>query len=286
VLFFGRQETPFIFTSGWASPVYIDLPQAGSSTSTRPQSARSWWIFARRHAVRRDRRLRAVRRDPPAARPAGIPYAAWIADRFGLADAVQSAKKAKGSAANAQIEGDVRRGAARPRLLVEDLTTDVPLEGQLLCKALREGGRGGGPRVSSIFYYGHNLPRVEEGDDGARRAAAPPRPPTWWDVLRVVKQAKLPARSRRVGESREIPSLPAAAEWSAAHGRRSPVFPERLGSLFAGRHAKNVNGKSAPRRRKGPLSPGSPRRRPTSSAWQESEGGRGTRDLDGAAVRE
>src|SRR5882762_2867333 len=67
---------------------------------------------------------------------AGIPYAAWIADRFGL-PMQYIRKKPKGFGRNAQIEGDVRAGART--LLVEDLTTDGRSKINF-CKALREAG--------------------------------------------------------------------------------------------------------------------------------------------------
>ena len=67
---------------------------------------------------------------------AGIPYAAWIAERLGLPMQYVS-KKPKGFGRNAQIEGDVREGART--LLVEDLTTDGRSKINF-CQALRNAG--------------------------------------------------------------------------------------------------------------------------------------------------
>ena len=56
---------------------------------------------------------------------AGIPFAAWIADRM-LAPMAYVRKKPKGFGRNALIEGDVPEG--KRTLLVEDLTTDGAVE--------------------------------------------------------------------------------------------------------------------------------------------------------------
>ena len=78
---------------------------------------------------------------------AGIPYAAWIADRLGL-PMQYVRKKPKGFGRNAQIEGDIREGART--LLVEDLDHRRPLEDQLLPGAAQRG-RGGRPRLRQLL---------------------------------------------------------------------------------------------------------------------------------------
>jgi orotate phosphoribosyltransferase len=121
---------PFIFTSGWASPVYIDcrklifyprirtqLVDFAAATLSRDAGFEQFDVIA-------------------GGETAGIPYAAWIADRFGL-PMQYIRKKPKGFGRNAQIEGDVREGART--LLVEDLTTDGRSKVNF-CKALREAG--------------------------------------------------------------------------------------------------------------------------------------------------
>mgnify|MGYP002260554454 CR=1 FL=1 len=79
---------------------------------------------------------------------AGIPYAAWIAERLGL-PMQYIRKKPKGFGRNAQIEGDIREGART--LLVEDLTTDGRSKINF-CKALRDAGAVVG-HVFVNFYY-------------------------------------------------------------------------------------------------------------------------------------
>ena len=73
--------------------------------------------------------------DVVAGETAGIPYAAWIAERLGL-PMQYVRKKPKGFGRNAQIEGDVREGAHAPR---RGSHHRRPLEDQF-CQALRAAG--------------------------------------------------------------------------------------------------------------------------------------------------
>src|SRR5215510_14892290 len=102
VLFFTYK--PFIFTSGWASPVYIDcrklifypriwtqLIDFATATLARDAGFEQFDVVA-------------------GGETAGIPYAAWMADRMAL-PMQYIRKKPKGFGRNAQIEGDIREGA-------------------------------------------------------------------------------------------------------------------------------------------------------------------------------
>src|SRR6188472_392804 len=121
---------PFIFTSGWASPVYID----GRKLISYPRIRSQLIEFAAATVVRD---VGFEQFDTVAGgETAGIPYAAWIADRLAL-PMQYVRKKPKGFGRNAQIEGDIREGART--LLVEDLTTDGRSKINF-CKALREAG--------------------------------------------------------------------------------------------------------------------------------------------------
>src|ERR1700716_1959910 len=108
-------DKPFIFTSGWASPVYTDcrrlisfprvrqtLIDFGTATILRDGG------FAQFDAV-------------AGGETAGIPFAAWIADRLAL-PMLYVRKKPKGFGRNAQIEGELKEGARV--LLVEDLASE------------------------------------------------------------------------------------------------------------------------------------------------------------------
>ena len=194
-------EKPFIFTSGWASPVYIDCPKL----IFYPQVRSRLIEFA----------LATLERDAGAGQfdviaggeTAGIPYAAWIAERLGL-PMQYVRKKPKGFGRNAQIEGDVREGART--LLVEDLTTDGRSKINF-CKALREAGAVV-EHVYVNFYY-DIFPGSKKilSDLGVRLHYLA----TWWDVLAVVKQGGY-LQGAQIAEVEKF--LRAPAEWSAAHG--------------------------------------------------------------------
>ena len=103
VLFF--QDKPFIFTSGWASPVYIDCRKLIFYPRIRTQLV----DFA---AGMLARDVGFEQFDVVAGgETAGIPYAAWIADRLEPADAVR-AQEAQGLRPQ---RADRRRRARRAR---------------------------------------------------------------------------------------------------------------------------------------------------------------------------
>ena len=110
-----RPAQPFTFTSGWASPVYVDCRKVISF----PRARRAIIDMA---VAKIERTVGFDSIDAVAGgETAGIPYAAWIAERLGL-PMLYVRKKPKGFARNAQIEGDLKAGARV--LLVEDLASD------------------------------------------------------------------------------------------------------------------------------------------------------------------
>jgi orotate phosphoribosyltransferase len=205
VLFF--EEKPFIFTSGWASPVYIDCRKL----IFYPRIRRQLVDFATA-TLARDVGFEQF--DVVAGgETAGIPYAAWIAERLAL-PMQYVRKKPKGFGRNAQIEGDIREGART--LLVEDLTTDGRSKINF-CKALREAGA----IVEHVFvnFYYDIYPESKQilADLNVRLHYLA----TWWDVLAVVKKDGY----LKPAQLREVESfLHAPAKWSAAHGGVS-AFP-------------------------------------------------------------
>jgi orotate phosphoribosyltransferase len=110
-----RRDEPFRLTSGLASPVYIDCRKLISYPAVR--------------ATLMDFACAKLLRDAGFARfdavaggeTAGIPFAAWIAERLAL-PMLYVRKKPKGFGRDAQIEGALTEGARV--LLVEDLATD------------------------------------------------------------------------------------------------------------------------------------------------------------------
>jgi orotate phosphoribosyltransferase len=202
VLFFS--EKPFIFTSGWASPVYIDCRKLIFYPRIRTQLV----DFAS-GMLARDVGFEQF--DVVAGgETAGIPYAAWIAERLGL-PMQYVRKKPKGFGRNAQIEGDVREGART--LLVEDLTTDGRSKINF-CKALRAAGAV----VEHVFvnFYYDIFPESKQvmSELGVRLHHLA----TWWDVLKVVQQGGY-LGAAQIAEVEKF--LNAPAEWSAAHGGAS-----------------------------------------------------------------
>jgi orotate phosphoribosyltransferase len=199
---------PFIFTSGWASPVYIDCRKLISYPRVR-----STLIDFATATIVRDVGFEQF--DTVAGgETAGIPYAAWIADRLSL-PMQYVRKKPKGFGRGAQIEGHIEEGART--LLVEDLTTDGRSKVNF-CKALRDAGAIV-DHVFVTFYYDifpESKRILKEINVRLHHLA------TWWDVLEVVKKGDYFA-PQVVAEVERF--LRSPAEWSAAHGGVSS-FPE------------------------------------------------------------
>ncbi len=136
-----RPEEPFIFTSGWASPVYIDCRKL----IAYPRLRRTLIDVA---AARILAEIGFEALDAVAGgETAGIPFAAWLADRLMLPMAYVR-KKPKGFGRNARIEGDLREGART--LLVEDLNTDGRSK-----VGFAEGLREAGAVVEHAFVVFH-----------------------------------------------------------------------------------------------------------------------------------
>src|SRR5438128_2617572 len=123
-------DKPFIFTSGWASPVYTDCRRLISF----PRVRTTLLDFATATLMREAgfEQFDAV----AGGETAGIPFAAWMAERLAL-PMLYVRKKPKGFGRNAQIEGHVREGARV--LLVEDMTSDGRSKVNF-CNALRQAG--------------------------------------------------------------------------------------------------------------------------------------------------
>ncbi|HEX5477637.1 MAG TPA: orotate phosphoribosyltransferase [Burkholderiales bacterium] len=202
VLFY--QDKPFTFTSGWASPVYIDCRRLIFYPRVRGQL-----IDFAESTLLRDAGYEQF--DVVAGgETAGIPYAAWIADRFSL-PMQYVRKKPKGFGRNAQIEGDIREGART--LLVEDLTTDGRSKINF-CTALRDAGAV----VDHVFvnFYYDIFPESKKILQDLRVRLH--YLATWWDVLAVVKKDGY-LEAAQVGEVEKFLHDP--AKWSAAHGGAS-----------------------------------------------------------------
>jgi orotate phosphoribosyltransferase len=199
---------PSVFTSGWPSPVHIDCRKLISYPRVR-----SALIDFATATIVRDVGFEQF--DTVAGgETAGIPYAAWIADRLAL-PMQYVRKKPKGFGRGAQIEGHIEEGART--LLVEDLTTDGRSKVNF-CKALRDAGAVV-DHVFVMFYY-DIFPESKRiiAEIGVKLLHLA----TWWDVLRVVKGGGH-FEPRVIDEVERF--LHAPAKWSAEHGGVS-AFPE------------------------------------------------------------
>src|SRR2546423_12786320 len=166
-------DKPFIFTSGWASPVYIDCRRLIS--------------FPRVRQTLIDFGAATVCRDVGfeqfdtivGGETAGIPFAAWMADRLML-PMQYVRKKPKGFGRNAQIEGHLEPG--QRVLLVEDMTSDGRSKVNF-CAALRQAGAK--VEHALVFFFYDIFPEARKilGDLGVTLHALA----TWWDVLAVAK---------------------------------------------------------------------------------------------------
>lgn len=137
-----RPEPPFKFTAGWASPVYID----GRKLISYPRLRRRLLEMAEATVLHE---IGFESLDVVAGgETAGIPYAAWLADRLML-PMQYVRKKPKGFGRGAQIEGLITEGARA--LLVEDLASDGGSKVGFV-EALRAAGQPC-EHVLVMFYY-------------------------------------------------------------------------------------------------------------------------------------
>jgi orotate phosphoribosyltransferase len=203
------EDKPFIFTSGWASPVYIDCRRLIS--------------FPRVRRILIDFGATTILRDAgveqfdsvAGGETAGIPFAAWMADRLML-PMQYVRKKPKGFGRNAQIEGHLIEG--QRVLLVEDLTTDGRSKVNF-AKALREAGAIVEHCFVLFFYDIYPEGRTILSDLGVTLHNLA----SWWDILAVAKASnKFDAKT--LAEVEKFMHDPAG--WSKAHGGVSAVAAE------------------------------------------------------------
>jgi len=194
-------DKPFIFTSGWASPVYIDCRKLISYPRLRQTIIDFGASILLRDAG--FERFDAV----AGGETAGIPFAAWMADRLML-PMQYVRKQPKGFGRDAQIEGDIREG--QRILLVEDLTTDGRSKANF-CTALRNAGATV-DHVFVVFHYGiFPDSAAVMSDIGVTMHALA----TFWDVLKVARDGKF-FDANTLTEVEKYLNDPVG--WSVAHG--------------------------------------------------------------------
>ncbi len=196
-----RPDEPYTFTSGWRSPVYIDCRRIIYFPRARSKICELAVEKIGRHVGYES--IEAV----AGGETAGIPFAAWIADRM-AAPMAYVRKKPKGFGRNALIEGDVPDG--KRTLLVEDLTTDGQSKIRF-CQALRDAGAIVN-HTFVVFFYGVFPGSFETlaAMDIALHSLC-----TWWDVLEACRDRPYFGEGA-LAEVRRFLENPVA--WSAAHG--------------------------------------------------------------------
>ncbi len=171
---YARPDEPFTFTSGRISPVYVDC--------------RKLIAFPRARARVMDLAVQVIEREIgfesldaiAGGETAGIPFAAWIAERLSL-PMLYVRKKPKGFGRMAQIEGELREGSRV--LLVEDLATDAGSKINF-CNALRSAGATVHDTLV-IFHYGILPQSVERlREIGVRLHGLA----TWWDAVDMAER--------------------------------------------------------------------------------------------------
>ncbi len=198
-----RPEEPYTLTSGWKSPVYIDMRKVISF----PRARRKINELAA-NAITREVGYETVNA-VAGGETAGIPFAAWISDQLSL-PMLYVRKKPKGFGRNAQIEGYFKEG--EHVLLVEDLASDGASKVNFV-NALRDAGAEVA-HTFVVFFYGvfpGALKTLEEINVDLHYLA------NWWDVLDVAEQGGHFDKSA-LDEVRKFLHDPIA--WSAHHGGR------------------------------------------------------------------
>ena len=196
-----RTDPPYTFTSGLASPVYIDCRKLIS--------------YPRIRSVLMDFAVSVLLRDAGfekfdavvGGETAGIPFAAWIADKLAL-PMHYVRKKPKGFGRDAQIEGDSIEG--RRVLLVEDLTTDGGSKIRF-CDALRHAGAEVTDTLVVFYYDIFPETRIRLREHGLTLHHLA----TWRNVLDV---ARADGHFDRGALDQVERFLNAPLDWSAEHG--------------------------------------------------------------------
>ncbi|MEM8989227.1 MAG: orotate phosphoribosyltransferase [Pseudomonadota bacterium] len=201
-----RPDPPFTFTSGLASPVYIDCRKIISY----PRARATCMDFA---CATLAQTVGYEQFDAVAGgETAGIPFAAWIAERLSL-PMLYVRKKPKGFGRDARIEGSLSEGARV--LLVEDLTTDGGSKVSF-AEAIREAG-GQCAHTLVVFYYGVF---AEVPDRLAEKGLTLHHLATWRDVF---AEAEAQAAFDRPTLDAVAAFLDQPLAWSAAHGGRADI---------------------------------------------------------------
>ena len=199
-------DKPFTFTSGIASPVYIDCRKIISYPRIR-EMITNFSVSVILSEVGLEQFDAIV-----GGETAGIPFAAWIAAEMGL-PMQYVRKKPKGFGRDAQIEGTITDN--QRVLLVEDLTTDGGSKINF-CNALRKAGAKADHTIVVFYYDIFEQTREKLTADGIKLHSLA----TWWDVLAVCK-AENHFDTHTLGQVEAF--LNAPLEWSGKNGGATSI---------------------------------------------------------------
>jgi len=170
-------DEPFTFTSGRKSPVYVDCRRLISFPNER---GILMGMMADQIKETVDvKKVSAI----AGGETAGIPFAAWVADRLGL-PMIYIRKKPKGFGRNARIEGVIAEGDTI--VLIEDLATDGGSKMSFI-----EGIRDAGAECAHtfvIFHYGifpDGIRKLNEAGVALHGLT------TWWDIIECADEEKI-----------------------------------------------------------------------------------------------
>ena len=207
-------DAPFVFSSGWASPVYVECQRV----MAHPDLRQTLMALA---AGEIERRVGVTGIDTVVGgEDAGVCFAAWIADA--LRKPLNFVRtRTRGFGRNAQIEGELHSGARA--LLVGDLTTDGVSKAQF-ATALRAAGAIVHD-VFVLFYFDvFDDARPHLDAAGLRLHALA----NWADIVAVAREDGL-FDTATLAEVEGFRADPAG--WSARHGGLAHLPPPLRTSL-------------------------------------------------------
>ncbi|MFT5175225.1 MAG: orotate phosphoribosyltransferase [Gammaproteobacteria bacterium] len=195
-----RPDRPFVFSSGWASPVFVDCKKVISFPLAR--DALIELSIKRILSVLGYEALDGI----AGAEGGGVSFASIIADRLHL-PLVVAKKHPAGLGPAAQTDGVIR--PASRLLLVDDVTTDGRTKA-LMCDALRKSGATI-QYAYVVFKYGIFDAVLSNRDLGVEVLSLA----TWRELLTVARERK--AFPDEVLDGIET-YIQDPLQWSAAHG--------------------------------------------------------------------
>ena len=204
-------EGPYILAAGWASPVYVDCRRLIGEPRIRTQVIElAITMLAQRFG------LPLPFDKIVGGETAGIPWAAWIAERLDL-PLLYVRKRPLGIGRNAQVEGGSAEGARV--LLVDDLATDNASKA-----AFTRGLRTAGAIVTEAIVLFHNRAFPGGGARLEQLGLTMHALADWDDVLRFdATTPRLAPKDRALIEL----FLTDPAAWSADHMGRGVVATPR-----------------------------------------------------------